>query len=83
MIQRIQTLFLAASAVLSLLMFYLPLASFLPAIPEFPEGKLYLYRQVIGTSEYPTDSLLMSPFLAIVFALSVLAIFLFQNRKRQ
>ncbi|MDZ4751649.1 MAG: DUF4293 domain-containing protein [Flavobacteriales bacterium] len=83
MIQRIQTMYLLAGAILISLIFFVPLGGFKSPIEVLPEGTLYLYKQVIGLKQESTPAMLLSPSLALAFLGFLINIFLFKNRKRQ
>jgi hypothetical protein len=84
MIQRKQTLYFLAGAILIGLVFFVPLGHFSNVIPEMPDGgDLYLYKQIIAGKEESTPNMLLSPPLALALLSFLASIFLFKNRKKQ
>lgn len=84
MIQRIQTLYFLAGAILIALVFFVPIGQFNNVIPEMPEGgNLYLYKQMIAGKEEATPNMLLSPPLALALLSFFVSIFLYKNRKNQ
>lgn len=84
MIQRIQTIYLLLASVLTMLMFFLPVAELIST-----DGQLYTlnYRSISLTQANPPQQVLYTYPMAILFTLimllSITAVFLFKNRKLQ
>ncbi len=83
MLQRIQTVFLLVAAVLGLIYFFIPFATFTEGSESYVLNFLGLSITTNGKNFQPVNSMVVTAFSALTLILPIVSIFLYKNRSNQ